>query len=153
MKGDEFWDYDQQVDLEAFSAHRLYDTLAKQSREVTLKLGRQKDEVKSLYQKVNNQTESLKGLWAAKLNLKGRSSLATQEDIAAYESKLEELEIELERRRELGTRFQVILEHQIEVFEEDAASREEHQVHFIYIFLQLCLILIYSLPPKCFSSF
>ena len=49
-----------------------------------------------------NQNESLKGLWAAKLNLEGRASLASPEDMAAYDAKLEELEIELERRKRIG---------------------------------------------------
>jgi hypothetical protein len=45
---DEFWDYDRQVDLEGFSSRRVYDTLARQSRNVTQTLGKQKDEVWSL---------------------------------------------------------------------------------------------------------
>jgi len=50
---------------------------------------------------VANQNESLKGLWAAKLNLEGRSALATPEDLAEYERQLESLEIELERRKQV----------------------------------------------------
>ena len=46
MKGDEFWDYDQQVDLEGFTSGRLYGILAKQSREVTAAIARQKDQVR-----------------------------------------------------------------------------------------------------------
>ncbi|CAH1789583.1 unnamed protein product [Owenia fusiformis] len=130
VKGDEFWDYDAQVDLEAFNAATMYDTLAKQSRDITQNLGKQKDEAKSMYQKVNHQTESLKGLWAAKLNLKGRASMATQEDIAKYEVKLEELEIELERRKELGTRFEAILQRQQNLIEDDELDREKHQVNY-----------------------
>ena len=45
VKGDEFWDYDQQVDLEGFTSGRLYGILAKQSREVTAAIARQKDQV------------------------------------------------------------------------------------------------------------
>ena len=45
MKGDEFWDYDQQVDLEAFSTKDFYSTLAKQTSDVTAALARQKDQV------------------------------------------------------------------------------------------------------------
>lgn len=48
VKGDEFWDYDQQVDLEGFSAPTLYATLATQSKNVTQTLGKQKDEVTAL---------------------------------------------------------------------------------------------------------
>ena len=46
MKGDEYWDYDQQVDLEGFTSGRLYGILAKQSREVTAAIARQKDQVR-----------------------------------------------------------------------------------------------------------
>lgn len=47
-KTDEFWDYDKQVDLEAFRAKTLYDTLSKQSRSVTQTIGKQKDEVNNI---------------------------------------------------------------------------------------------------------
>ena len=46
VKGDEFWDYDKQVDLEAFSSKTLYDILSKQSKATTQELAKQKDEVR-----------------------------------------------------------------------------------------------------------
>ena len=46
IKGDEFWDYDQQVDLEAFSTKDFYSTLSKQSSDVTSALAKQKDQVR-----------------------------------------------------------------------------------------------------------
>lgn len=45
---DDFWDYDRQVDLEGFSSGRVYDTLARQSRNITQTLAKQKEEVKSV---------------------------------------------------------------------------------------------------------
>ena len=45
MKSDEFWDYDRQLDLEAFNSHTLYDVLSRQARDVTRNLGEQKDQV------------------------------------------------------------------------------------------------------------
>lgn len=60
--------------------------------------------MESPFLQVANQNMSLKGLWAAKLNLEGRVDLATPQDLVAYETKLEELEIELERRKEVGHR-------------------------------------------------
>ena len=45
VKGDEFWDYDQQVDLESFSTKDFYTTLAKQTSDITAALARQKDQV------------------------------------------------------------------------------------------------------------
>lgn len=61
VKNDEFWDYDRQVDLEGFSTKQLYDTLSKQSRGVTQTIGQHKDNVKQMYQRIANQSESLKG--------------------------------------------------------------------------------------------
>ena len=48
VKGDEFWDYDQQVDLEAFSTKDFFSTLSKQSSDVTSALAKQKDQVSDL---------------------------------------------------------------------------------------------------------
>ena len=48
VKGDEFWDYDQQVDLESFSTKDFYTTLAKQTSDITAALARQKDQVRIL---------------------------------------------------------------------------------------------------------
>ena len=93
VKGDEFWDYDQQVDMEGFTSGRFYGILAKQSREVTGAIARQKDQAKQLYQKINHQTESLKGLWIAKLNLRGRAAMATPEDLRAFEAKKGEVRL------------------------------------------------------------
>ena len=47
--------------------------------------------MKQLYNKITGQAESLKGLWVAKLNLKGRSALATADDLHSYESKKKEV--------------------------------------------------------------
>ena len=48
VKSDEFWDYEQQVDLEAFSCNEFYSILSKQSRDVTSSIARQKDQVNCL---------------------------------------------------------------------------------------------------------
>ena len=86
-------------------------------------------QVKSMYQKVANQNDSLRGLWAAKFNLKGgKSGLATQEDIAAYEAKLHELERELERRKEIGRKFEAVLKRVRDLMEADEQAREDHEV-------------------------
>ena len=81
-----------------------------------------------MYQKVSSQTDSLKGLWAAKMNLKGTAALATDEDLASYDRKLSFLERELERRKEVGHRFGAILERQKQLADDDEKHREAHQV-------------------------
>ena len=45
VEHDDFWDYDQQLDLEAFSAPTVYDILSRQARDVTKDLGKQKEDV------------------------------------------------------------------------------------------------------------
>ena len=50
VKRDEFWDYDHQVDLEAFSTEEFYNYLSTQARQVTGELGRQKEEVGKCFQ-------------------------------------------------------------------------------------------------------
>ena len=46
---DEFWDYDKQVDMEAFSVETFYQNLSEQSRKVTGKIDQQKNEVSVKY--------------------------------------------------------------------------------------------------------
>lgn len=58
VKGDEFWDYDQQVDMEAFSTKDFYSTLAKQTSDVTAALARQKDQVKR--QQISTEESDIK---------------------------------------------------------------------------------------------
>ena len=42
---------------------------------------------------MNQQTESLRGLWVAKLNLRGRSAIASPEDLQIYENRRKEVRI------------------------------------------------------------
>ena len=85
-------------------------------------------QVKQIYQNISNQTDSLKGLWAAKLNLKGTAVLATDDDLESYDRKLHHLERELDRRKEVGRRFESVLNRQLDIAENDEKCREEHQV-------------------------
>ena len=83
-----------------------------------------------MYQNISNQTDSLKGLWAAKLNLKGTALLATDSDLQSYDWKLDYLERELARRKEVGRQFETVLNRQLSLAEDDEKAREEHQVEF-----------------------
>ena len=55
-------------------------------------------QAKGLYQQLANQAQSLKGLWVAKLNLKGKAALATEADLAAYDSKKEEVNRQINKQ-------------------------------------------------------
>ena len=61
VKNDDFWDYDRQLDLEGFDSGRVYDTLDRQARGVTQTIGQHKDSMKLMYQRLADQSESLKG--------------------------------------------------------------------------------------------
>ena len=65
----------------------------------------------------------------AKLN-SGKTGRATPKDMEDYEAKLRELEAELERRKELGRRFDGALLRMKEIAEADEQAREEHQVAY-----------------------
>ena len=57
-----------------------------------------------MYQRIAAETDSLKNLWAAKMNVKGAGLMATDADIAEYDGRLHFLEEELQRRKEVGHR-------------------------------------------------
>lgn len=46
LVSNEFWDYEEQVDLEAFSSSTFYDILLKHSVSVTIRLGHLRGEVR-----------------------------------------------------------------------------------------------------------
>ena len=85
-------------------------------------------QVKGLYNKVANQNESLRGLWAAKLNLSGKGGKVSKDDMRDHEDRSRRLENELERRRELGRIFEKVLIRCREISDADEKEREEHQV-------------------------
>ena len=106
-----------------------------------------------MYQRIANQTESLKGLWAAKMNLQGKSALATDEDVAVYERKLDKLENELERRKDVGRQFVAILERQEQLMDDDEAGRKKHQVIVSLVFwCLLAFILLLFLLIDIFTE-
>ena len=100
--------------------------------------------MKALYRKVNHQTESLKGLWAIKMNLNGKAGLATRSDVTRYEEKLRLLEEELQRRKELGHKYQGVMQRMKQLADNDEQSREDHQV------LNMPLLCVCNLKPHSF---
>ena len=84
--------------------------------------------MKSLYQKVSSEAESLKCLWATKFHIGGKTGLATADDVTRYETKLSDLNAELERRKELGHNYLNVMRQLKELATKDEQSREDHQV-------------------------
>ena len=46
LKDDEYWDYDKQADLEAFSAPQVYKELGGQTQKLSKEIARQKEQVR-----------------------------------------------------------------------------------------------------------
>ena len=85
-----------------FTSSKLYEHLDHQGHTILTGLSKQKQGAKALYMRVADQNESLKGLWVSKMRLKGKSSIATAEDLQDYEDRKRELEEERERRKRVG---------------------------------------------------
>lgn len=111
---DEFWDYERQVDLEAFDVNRFFGVLDQHSSTVKAALAAHKEQIEDLYKKSTSQTAALKSLWSSKLNLKSRVRLlpASVEDTLNYTKRMAEIDKEMGRRRKFAEFFGAILSEQ-----------------------------------------
>ncbi|XP_062417626.1 uncharacterized protein LOC119229096 [Pungitius pungitius] len=115
---EEFWDYEHQVDLEAFSSNTFYSLLLKQSLSVTTRLGQLTTEVKELYQGVLGKLQLL------------HPCLITEERIGeGYERMRREVEKEVVRRKTLALQLRTLLDSQLQVLRrEQQAQQRAHSV-------------------------
>ncbi|CAK6968135.1 uncharacterized protein si:dkey-103g5.4 isoform X2 [Scomber scombrus] len=101
---EEFWDYEHQVDLEAFSSNTFYSLLLKQSVSVTTRLGQLSTEVKELYQGVLGKLQLL------------HPRLITEERMGeGYERIRRDVEREVVRRKSLASQLRTLLDSQLQV--------------------------------------
>ncbi|XP_016525650.1 uncharacterized protein si:dkey-103g5.4 isoform X2 [Poecilia formosa] len=110
---DEFWDYEHQVDLEAFSSNTFYSLLLKQSLSVTARLGQLTTEVKEMYQGV-----------LGKLQLLHPGMIAEERVGEGYERMRKEMEKEVGRRRALASQLRTLLDNQLEVLRRDQQAKQ-----------------------------
>ncbi|KAK0146501.1 hypothetical protein N1851_014165 [Merluccius polli] len=116
---DEFWDYEKQVDLEAFSTNTFYHLLLKQSLSVTSRLGQLTSEVKELYQGVLEKLSLL------------RPHLPTEERGAdGYERLRREVEREAGRRQSMASQLRALLDCQLQVLQQEAQIQK--RVHNVF---------------------
>ncbi|XP_030237257.1 uncharacterized protein LOC115561364 isoform X2 [Gadus morhua] len=116
---DEFWDYEKQVDLEAFSTNTFYNLLLKQSLSVTSRLGQLTTEVKELYQGVLEKLSSL------------RPHLPVEERGAeGYDRLRREVEREAGRRQSKATQLRVLLDFQLQVLQQEGQIQK--RVHNVF---------------------
>ncbi|XP_061684126.1 uncharacterized protein si:dkey-103g5.4 isoform X6 [Syngnathoides biaculeatus] len=115
---EEFWDYEHQVDLEAFSSNTFYNLLLKHSVSVTARLGQLTTEVKELYQCVLEKLHLLHPCLVED---------DTQGDI--HDKMKREVEKEVVRRRSLAAQLRTLLHSQLQVLRrEQQAQQKVHSV-------------------------
>ncbi|XP_034025206.1 uncharacterized protein si:dkey-103g5.4 [Thalassophryne amazonica] len=115
---EEFWDYEHQVDLEAFSTNIFYSLLLKQSLSVTSRLGQLTSEVKELYSGV-----------LGKLQLLHPPVITEEKRGEGYERMRTEVEREVARRKSLASQLRTQLDNQLEVLRRvQQAQRRVHSV-------------------------
>ncbi|XP_062377906.1 uncharacterized protein si:dkey-103g5.4 [Sardina pilchardus] len=123
MHKDEFWDYEEQVDLEAFSTSTFYDILLRHSVSVTARLAQLRGEVKELYQGVVCKVQTLQ---------LGCAGAATDGGVGHTEPcggrVQRELEREVARRRALAERLCQLLESQLQTLRQELqCQRHTHR--------------------------
>ncbi|XP_071353450.1 uncharacterized protein [Trachinotus anak] len=115
----EFWDYEHQVDLEAFSSDTFYSLLLKQSLSVTTRLGQLTTEVKELYQGVLGKLQLL------------HPRLITEERMGeGYERMRREVEREVVRRKTLASQLRTLLDSQLQVLRQEQQAQQ--RVHSVF---------------------
>ncbi|KAF1394028.1 hypothetical protein PFLUV_G00022250 [Perca fluviatilis] len=115
---DDFWDYEHQVDLEAFSSNTFYGLLLKQSLSVTTRLGQLTTEVKELYQGVLGKLQLL------------HPRLITEERMGeGYERMKREVEREAVRRKTLASQLRTLLDSQLQVLRREQQAQQ--RVHLV----------------------
>ncbi|XP_015193129.2 uncharacterized protein [Lepisosteus oculatus] len=127
---DEFWDYEQQVDLEAFDTDVFYDILMKHTVSVTARLGQLKDEVKELYGKVVSRAEILGALWVSRLTAAVQGAGVKDAAMGLYQRKRQEVEGERARRRGLAAQAVHLLDRQLRTLRQELGARQEQQGTF-----------------------
>ncbi|CAJ1065477.1 uncharacterized protein si:dkey-103g5.4 isoform X1 [Xyrichtys novacula] len=109
---DEFWDYEHQVDLEAFSSNTFYSLLLKQSLSVTTRLGQLTTEVKELYQGVLGKLQVL------------HPRMITEERMGeSNDSMRREVEREVVRRKTLASQLVTLLDSQLQVLRREQQAQ------------------------------
>ncbi|XP_041654014.1 uncharacterized protein LOC121516688 [Cheilinus undulatus] len=110
---DEFWDYEHQVDLEAFSSNTFYSLLLKQSLSVTTRLGQLTTEVRELYQGVLGKLQLL------------YPHFETEERMGeGHERIRREVEREVVRRKTLASQLTTLIDSQLQVLRREQGAQQ-----------------------------
>nr|XP_013765910.1 PREDICTED: uncharacterized protein LOC102208545 [Pundamilia nyererei] len=116
---EEFWDYEHQVDLEAFNSNTFYSLLLKQSLSVTTRLGQLTTEVKELYQGV-----------LGKLQILHPHMIAEEKPGEGYAMLRREIEREVVRRKSLASQLRTLLDSQLKVLRRE--QQAQWRIHSVF---------------------
>ncbi|XP_053308435.1 uncharacterized protein LOC128470575 [Spea bombifrons] len=130
LEDDEFWDYEQQIDMECFNTQIFYDILLKQSLMVTAKLGQLKEEVKTYYEKLAYEVSTLKDIFVKCLSITWKPKRYNSSVMESYTRKKKEAELEITKRKKLAAEFEDILNRQQIALQQNIKSLEDHCVLF-----------------------
>ncbi|KAM8927680.1 uncharacterized protein RCH25_007931 [Pelodytes ibericus] len=144
---DEFWDHEQQVDMECFNTHIFYDILLKQSLLVTAKLGHLKEEVKIYYEKLVYEVSTLKEVFVKCLSISGKQKRYSSSLLESYSRKKTEAEQEMTKRKKLAAEYEEIVNKEMNILQQDMKCQEEHCAVFNGS-LRECLRLLEMLKIK-----
>ncbi|KAM6933261.1 uncharacterized protein FYW49_001628 [Xenentodon cancila] len=133
---EEFWDYEHQVDLEAFSSNTFYSLLLKQSLSVTTRLTQLTTEVKELYQGV-----------LGKLHFFHPRMMGEERVGEGYERMRREMEREVVRRKSLASQLRTLLDSQLQVL-----TREQQAKQRVYSVFMSQLRECTRLLPKIYNN-
>ncbi|KAM4702978.1 uncharacterized protein WCC33_011539 [Rhinophrynus dorsalis] len=111
LADDEFWDYEQQIDMECFNSHIFYDILLKQSLLVTAKLGHLKEEVKIFYEKLVSEVSTLKEMFIKCLSITKQPKCYANSIMESYTKTKKEGVKKNTQKDQLLRRNQVLLVH------------------------------------------
>ncbi|XP_018081393.1 uncharacterized protein LOC108696479 [Xenopus laevis] len=130
LEDDEFWDYEQQIDMECFNTQIFYDVLLKQSLLVATRLGQLKDEVKAFYEKLVYEVSGFKEIFMKRLSITGYIKHYESSVMEDYARTKDEAELEIAKRKKLAAEYEDVLYMQLQILHQDLKSQEEHYVGF-----------------------
>jgi hypothetical protein len=120
----EFWDYEQQVDLEGFDVDRFYACLQERSDAIRNQIEARSHEVKQIYTKIHQETSLLKSMWVSKLRAARPLHLVPSLTPKEAPGVLEGFQRELTRRKRVGLLLKAYLQKHVQQTQAVVTQRE-----------------------------
>ncbi|ETE68440.1 Sushi, von Willebrand factor type A, EGF and pentraxin domain-containing protein 1, partial [Ophiophagus hannah] len=124
------WDSEDLIDLDSFNTNVFFEILLTQSLAVTTKLSQFKEELKSTYFKLLEDSASLRDLWVAKMCIPDGGKPCSDALMGDYMKVKEEAEEEIKCRKHRAAEYEESLNRQINLLTQHLKHEEEHWVAF-----------------------